>query len=1639
MGRQLRLSQGGVERRIGRQGRHLTDLAPDSKVWQVPSLTVLQAWDFVSVWMSRVLGIWTEHVVMAGSIGVELPLLDPRIEHEEPIGICAVSYESKPCRNNQAAKHHGSTPGRKPHHQDCKNERSLFSVVEASKMKCAGSPTDFCNFAQAEATSQTHDWVLKPGHKRQDVFEVTPVAADQSPKSNEWSEARKTIHLHDLIPDHPKAGTCASFDMVDELLAGHGIHDLSRELPCWEGLDASVRDAFDTWLGWESFDMSSVETLHVFTDGAHFPDNMIGAWAIACAVELRDGTWQWAGALSNPCGEDGMTGLHFCQSAFTPELLAIMRAMILALNCDCNCSIHYDCCSAARVAQGLDSSDHVLAAHAVGIHELLHRRIFATSFWYEPAHEAIALNKLADKIAKMTCHGWRGAPCCSNLDGFIADGTLKWLWLSTPETQADKQWPFVCQATGVFRYNVDTCTEAVVEHRKPRSEQREIYRDTPACSDSPLTEDVKPKTTQLNMVSYNVMTLRGKANTEAISRVFRKNRIDVAGLQETRGRSDEVVNIPCYRCFCSSGVDGQLGCQIWIALDSEWEIGTVAVLVQRPRILAVAGRWAWNPCAILSAHAPHSGNSDQTLDVWWQELATVMRVLPRGSSPIVFIDANARYRADQPQQKVPLNRNAMQLDMFLHQFGLVSTRHFNAKGEKITTWRSPRLRPDVLDYVLVPEEWVGGFVTQGQLPGHVDLTSEWDHEPLLAQLRLRPTTNKSGDHVAIDRMALKADDNKPVLADIFRQAPKCDWFVDVETHSRTLHEYLATTLREAKQRRHQPFLSEKSWVLIRTRHSCRKALRYMRMALDRQMLSSFFAAWVHNAGSRRQMPATCTGCWSWCGRMHVRRLNCARVVIKLQRACGQLRQSLAKDEALYTQTVFRQATGAGVEALATLLRSVLKQGRRFRPPRTAPVLLDDEGEMVVDANQTTAMLGQHFAAAERCFDSDEAWIQSHLQAVRARDGTVELLDEAPSFPDLVHACRRLKSGKAAGLRGIPPEAYNQVPAEAARVLYPLQLKMMASGESQRDMRRVWNIPIPKKAGLGCSAWRAVALMEPSMKAIAKSVRSKIAPFFRSSFRKGQGGALPGQLEFSQSIVRSHLRRLQQEHLSGAVLFVDGVSAFYATVRQYLFDSSWNQREPEALSELIGLLTPDEEEQARIFAVLIGPSVLEQVGTPDILRRFVASMLQGTYFVMGPEDSEVHASRTGTTPGAPLADMFFAGVFARFLRQLETALGCRDAVVKISAVHDSEMDCEAPAATWVDDVAILACDPNPAVVVGKVVTIVKHTQHALKSIGVSTNFGPNKTEAIVSFYGDGSQAAKRKWLSPGSPSIPVRLLDGHNVEVLISEQYLHLGSVAHHSGCDLPDVNRRKFLAQAIMTPVRKRLLSNPYLSSDDKRTLLCGMVLRKLLFGSGQWALNTDKEQKLMASAYMSFVRQSCRSIVGVGSAGMTDEQTCVMMQMLLPEEALMIERARTACAAVQQDEGYLCQVLARDMLWMPRVLEAFARVRDACWGDLMVPTCEHETAVFGFLRGLVGRQVQLKHKLRVFRKACLESRKHLRDRCLLRAKALEHAERCGVAVCKVEEVRQNQLVHCPACAKTFANRGPWRHTFRKCTTRART
>ena len=455
------------------------------------------------------------------------------------------------------------------------------------------------------------------------------------------------------------------------------------------------------------------------------------------------------------------------------------------------------------------------------------------------------------------------------------------------------------------------------------------------------------------------------------------------------------------------------------------------------------------------------------------------------------------------------------------------------------------------------------------------------------------------------------------------------------------------------------------------------------------------------------------------------RITQTQAALALHRSLPVLRSSTKRDEAQFVQQSFQEARGKGPDAINRLIRCVLKNGRKYKAPMPSPCLLDSNGCQVSDRAQTLRMLGDHFGSAEhsRCTTLDQ--IRAASQALPHEGIDVH---DLPSLSDVAAAFARLAPLKAPGLAGIPGELYSSAPLHAAQAHLPLILKIAARNQTPLLWKGGHAVAIvkPGKNPSSLAGWRSIMLMESASKAWSQALRAPIAKALEAWLPSCTGGALKRRpVELPMQAVQAHVALLKREGSSGAVLFVDGKSPFYATMRELIARHDPHGSAPTAaVDELISRLHVSPAVKTRARLLLSQPAALVQMGVPAALHDILHSSTQNTWFCMDPSNAEIHATKSGTMPGAPLADALFQVAFGLFLRDLHDSLE-EEGLYPAGANKDGHASDGYHTPSWMDDVAILLTASSASAVVPQLLLAAKHVFIHLASIGITTNFERGK--------------------------------------------------------------------------------------------------------------------------------------------------------------------------------------------------------------------------------------------------------------------------------------------------------------------------
>ena len=322
------------------------------------------------------------------------------------------------------------------------------------------------------------------------------------------------------------------------------------------------------------------------------------------------------------------------------------------------------------------------------------------------SHEGCGFNKAADSIARALARHGRDFGLAASHDHLIEavfDGTIGWLWVACTHQAQAVQYPHLGR-DGCWTHAAATCQPATQPDRMGLA----VHETAPA------TYQVC-----LRLVQYNCLSLKGDVALKLMQRGLDKQRAGVAGLQETRLPHSGitlhgnfwVVSAPC----TPAGVGG---CQIWLSTQRRvcaigpqsfgWDRKSIALLHSAPQLLAITVHSGPLRFAVVSGHAPPSHSPDAAKEAWWDELHRVMMKIPGTHSPLLLLDANARFSIHPDltatAQAVPEGINAQRLLRTSSDFHLWVSAQKTRDGVSLVSWTSPNGKDALLDYFLCPAE-----------------------------------------------------------------------------------------------------------------------------------------------------------------------------------------------------------------------------------------------------------------------------------------------------------------------------------------------------------------------------------------------------------------------------------------------------------------------------------------------------------------------------------------------------------------------------------------------------------------------------------------------------------------------------------------------------------------------------------------------------------------------------------------------------------------------------------------------------------------------------------------------------------------------------------------------------------------------
>ena len=464
------------------------------------------------------------------------------------------------------------------------------------------------------------------------------------------------------------------------------------------------------------------------------------------------------------------------------------------------------------------------------------------------------------------------------------------------------------------------------------------------------------------------------------------------------------------------------------------------------------------------------------------------------------------------------------------------------------------------------------------------------------------------------------------------------------------------------------------------------------------------------------------------------------------------------------------------------------------------------------------------------------------------NGSHFCIQDVPGLGDLEQLLLAAKSGKAVGPDGLAIEAFRVHPTAAALHLYPLMLKSFLGTREPSEWRGGALMALAKKAAtvMECSNFRSIMLASTSGKLYHRLLRGRLSPSL-DSFKQGQqaGTSRGVGVDTIALIVRAFQGCATGRSNTTAITFYDVKSAYYRVLRQTILKSPQEDRPLLELWHRTGIPSSAVTE---LYGHLSKMALLEEAG--------VSGHLQSAISDLEPEVL-LTATRRGSRPGDPLADLLFGFCMTGYLTSVEKTLQERHLSTAIPQTHQDppwhswQLPTTVQHASWADDYAHLQQVTSAAGLEEHVRSVAGvHTERAT-SVGMTLTFAEDKTAAVLPISCQRPGVVDPVLNPEGKPGLIIKdavAMKEHFMPLV--DSYRHLGGIITANSAPHADIAYRFSQASAALRPLRRRLFSEKNIPLTLRRTLLRSLIVSRFVFACAITDLSSAIHKRVWCRHY---------------------------------------------------------------------------------------------------------------------------------------------------------------------------------------------
>ncbi|RVE61997.1 hypothetical protein OJAV_G00176660 [Oryzias javanicus] len=481
----------------------------------------------------------------------------------------------------------------------------------------------------------------------------------------------------------------------------------------------------------------------------------------------------------------------------------------------------------------------------------------------------------------------------------------------------------------------------------------------------------------------------------------------------------------------------------------------------------------------------------------------------------------------------------------------------------------------------------------------------------------------------------------------------------------------------------------------------------------------------------------------------------------------------------------------------------------------SPLRSTDGQALLSDKVSILNRWSEHFQAlfsADRSVDSASI-LHIPQQPVKSE------LDEPPTLEETTKATQQLKSGKAAGIDGIPPEIWKHGGPALHAKLHELFVCCWEQGELPKDLRDAIIITLYKNKGekSDCSNYRGITLLSIAGKILARLLLNRLVPAIAAGhLPESQCGFRSNRSTTDMVFVLRQLQEKCREQNKGLyITFVDLTKAFDTVSRKGMWQ------------------------------------ILERLGCPPKFLSMVIQLHEGQrgQVRVNSDLSEPFPILNGVKQGCVLAPTLFSIFFSMMLKQATEDLDEDDSVyiryrldgslfnLRRLQAHTKTHKQMIRELLFADDAALVAHAE------GALQRITSCFADAAQLFGLEVSL--KKTEVLY------QPAPKDEYHLPH-----IKIGD---TELKTVHQFTYLGCTITSDAKIDKDIDSRLAKASSAFGRLSKRVWNNKHLKQDTKISVYKAIVLTTLLYGSESWVTYRSHVRLLER-----FHQRCLRTILGI-------------------------------------------------------------------------------------------------------------------------------------------------------------------------------